>query len=61
MTRDETKRLLTEIDGFYPDTAAPKNPTQVVDLWTEVLQAETFAEMHNCLLRFVKTDTRGSF
>ena len=60
MTRDEVKKLLNDITTFYPEAAQNvSNPARLADLWTEVLEAEEFAEMHRCLVKFVQTDTRG--
>jgi hypothetical protein len=59
MERDDTKRLLMEIERLYPDAARAKDPKGVVDIWTEVLANEEFEQMHECLVQFVRTDTFG--
>lgn len=59
MVRDETKRLLMEIERLYPDAPRAKDPGLLVDLWTEILANEPFEQMHDYLVQFVKSDTWG--
>lgn len=59
MTREETKRLLKEIEQLYPESFQRVDPMMVLGLWTEALENEKYDDVHKCLVHFVKEDTRG--
>lgn len=60
MTRDETKKLLTEISHLFPRfEAVNEDKTLKVDLWTEALGEHGYEEMHQALMRYVQGENKG--
>lgn len=60
MTRDETTRLLTEIAHLFPRFVNTDEDKRLkVDLWNEVLQDETYQEIHDALVEYTRSDNKG--
>jgi hypothetical protein len=60
MTRDETKKLLKEITVLFPRFMGnDEDKTLKVDLWNEVLQDDTYSEIHDALVEYTRSDNKG--
>lgn len=60
MTREETKRLLTEIAQLFPRFVNQDEDKKLkVDLWAEALGEYEYARMHEALMAYVRTESKG--
>ena len=60
MTRDETKKILTEIACLFPRFAVEgENKKLKVDLWTEALKDAAYDDIHGSLIKYSQSSNRG--
>ena len=60
MTREETKKILSEIAHLFPRFAIQdENKTLKADLWTEVLEDMEYGEIHKALMKYARSEERG--
>lgn len=60
MTRDETKKLLMQVELLYPEAKILQGDvSMLLDLWAEALTDERYDEVHACLVRYFQTDEKG--
>jgi hypothetical protein len=58
MTTDETRKLLMEINTFYPRWKV-EDPEETVSAWHSVLETYGFTEAKAALRNYVKNDCSG--
>lgn len=60
MTKKETATFLGELMTLYPSLMKSRDDLgKVVDLWHESLKDHTLLEIHDALIRYFQTDTKG--
>ena len=60
MTREETKKLLSEIAHLFPRFVIQDEDKKLkADLWAEALIDAEFSDIHLALIEYAKEDNRG--
>lgn len=59
MTRQETSKLLTVIQGIWPSFQTNRNVDATTLIWWKLFSAESYEEMEAAVIAYASTDTKG--